>query len=183
MILLGIIVAVVTGKTDVINQVIIRDSQEAVIFALGLTGIMAFWLGLMNIAKKSGLINNLAFLMKPITKLLFPDVPVNHPAMSAIMMNMIANMFGAGNSSTALGLKAMEELQSLNKNKKRATNAMCMFLVINMSSIQIIPLTVLKVRSDTGSLMPTEIIATTIIATAVSTIVGVLVCKLLEGRA
>lgn len=182
MILLGIITAIITGKTDTINQVIINDSQEAVVFAIGLTGIMAFWLGLMNIAKKSGLINSLARIMKPITKLLFPDVPVNHPAMSAIMMNMVANMFGAGNSATALGIKAMEELQQLNKNKRVATNAMCMFLIINMSSIQIIPLTVLKVRSDTGSLAPTEIISTTILTTAVSTIVGVLICKLLEGR-
>lgn len=182
MILLGIVVAAITGKIDTINQVIIKDSQEAVVFAIGLTGIMAFWLGLMNIAKQSGLINSLASLMKPITKLLFPDVPANHPAMSAIMMNMVANMFGAGNSATALGIKAMEELQGLNKNKIVATNAMCMFLVINMSSIQIIPLTVLKVRADAGSLMPTEIISTTIMATGVSTVVGVLVCKLLEGR-
>ncbi|QUH25104.1 nucleoside recognition domain-containing protein [Serpentinicella alkaliphila] len=182
MISFGIVVAIITGKTEIINQVIIKDSQEAVIFAIGLTGIMAFWLGLMNIAKKSGLINNLASLMKPITKLLFPDIPQNHPAISAIMMNMVANMFGAGNSATALGIKAMEELQGLNKNKAVATNAMCMFLVINMSSIQLIPLTVLKVRADTGSLMPTEIISTTILATAVSTIVGVVVCKLLEVR-
>lgn len=182
MIAFGIVVAIITGKTEIINQVIIKDSQEAVIFAIGLTGIMAFWLGLMNIAKKSGLINSLAFLMKPITKLLFPDIPPNHPAISAIMMNMVANMFGAGNSATALGIKAMEELQGLNKNKVVATNAMCMFLVINMSSIQLIPLTVLKVRSDTGSLIPTEIISTTILATAVSTIVGVVVCKLMEAR-
>ena len=182
MISFGIVVAIITGKTEIINQVIIKDSQEAVIFAIGLTGIMAFWLGLMNIAKKSGLINNLASLMKPITKLLFPDIPPNHPAISAIMMNMVANMFGAGNSATALGIKAMEELQGLNKNKVVATNAMCMFLVINMSSIQLIPLTVLKVRSDTGSLIPTEIISTTILATAVSTIVGVVVCKLMEAR-
>jgi len=182
MIFFGVIVAVITGKTDIINEVIIKDSQAAVVFAIGLTGIMAFWLGLMNIAKKSGLIDSLAYLIKPITKLLFPEVPANHPAMSAIMMNMVANMFGAGNSATALGIKAMEELQGLNKNKRVATNAMCMFLVINMSSIQLIPLTVLKIRSDAGSLMPTEIIVTTLLATTVSTIVGVVVCKLLEGR-
>ncbi|MDR5659212.1 nucleoside recognition domain-containing protein [Serpentinicella sp. ANB-PHB4] len=180
--LIGVIVAILTGKPEIINEVILEDSQKAVTFAISLTGIMCFWLGLMNIAQKSGLIYSLANVMKPITKRLFPEVPENHPAMSAIMMNMVANMFGAGNSATALGIKAMEDLQTINRDKRRATNAMCMFLVINMSSIQLIPLTVLKIRADAGSIDPTEIIATSILATTVSTIVGIIVCKLLEGR-
>lgn len=182
MIVIGIIVAVVTGKPEIINEVIILDTQQAVIFAIGLTGIMSFWLGLMNIAKKSGLINSFARLMTPVTKLLFPSIPPNHPAVSAMMMNIVANMFGAGNSATALGLKAMEELQTLNKDKKTVTNAMAMFLVINMSSVQLIPLTILKMRSDAGSNNPTEIIFTSIVATTVSTIVGVTACKIMEGR-
>jgi spore maturation protein A len=182
MILFGIVLAVITGKAEVINNVILNDTQDAVVFAIGLTGIMAVWLGLMNIAKKSGLINRFAFLMKPITRILFPSIPPNHPAISAIMMNMVANIFGAGNSATALGIKAIEELQKINPDKKTATNAMCMFLVINMSSIQLVPLTVLKIRADGGSEMPTEIIATAIIATTISTIVGITMCKLLEGR-
>lgn len=119
MILIGIAVAVLTGKPEVINDVIIHDTGEAIVFAIGLTGIMSFWLGLMNIAKKSGLINSFAKLMKPITRVLFPQVPQNHPAIGAMMMNMVANMFGAGNSATALGLKAMEELQKLNPDKKQ----------------------------------------------------------------
>ncbi|AKL93599.1 spore maturation protein A [Clostridium aceticum] len=182
MIIFGMLMAVIGGKIEIINEVILQDAQEAVVFAIGLTGIMAVWLGLMNIAKKSGLIDSFALLMRPISKLLFPSVPPNHPAISAIMMNMVANMFGAGNSATALGIKAMEEMQTLNRDKKTATNAMCMFLVINMSSIQLIPLTVLKVRADAGSLVPTEIIATSLIATTISTIVGIFVCKILEGR-
>lgn len=182
MILLGMVVAVINGKVEIINEVILKDAQEAVVFAIGLTGIMAFWLGLMNIAKKSGLIQKFALLMRPVTKLLFPSIPPNHPAISAIMMNMVANIFGAGNSATALGIKAMEELQSLNQEKRIATNAMCMFLVINMSSIQLIPLTVLKLRTDAGSLAPGEIIGTSIIATTVSTIVGIISCKLLEVK-
>ncbi|SET23392.1 spore maturation protein A [Natronincola peptidivorans] len=182
MIIFGMIVAIFNGKIEIINDVILQDAQEAVIFAIGLTGIMAVWLGLMNIAKKSGLIKAFALIMQPVTKLLFPKVPADHPAISAIMMNMVANMFGAGNSATALGIKAMEELQTLNKDKKAATNAMCMFLVINMSSIQLIPLTVLKLRGDAGSAAPTEIIATSFVATAVSTAVGIFVCKVLEGR-
>lgn len=182
MIFIGLIMALITGKGEIINEVLLLDVQEAVVFAIGLTGIMSVWLGLMNIAKKSGLINRFAGLIKPITKFLFPSIPPNHPAMSAMMMNMVANMFGAGNSATALGLKAMEELQGLNHHKPIASNAMCMFLVINMSSIQLIPLTVLKLRADAGSQQPSEIIITSILASTVSTLVGITVCKLLEGR-
>lgn len=181
-IFIGILVSVATGNIDAINTAVLEDTQEAVKFAIGLTGIMAVWLGLMNIAQKSGFINIISKLLKPITTLLFPDIPKNHPAMSAIIMNMVTNMFGAGNSATALGIKAMEEMNTLNNNKKRATNAMCMFLVINMSSIQLVPLTVLKIRVDAGSTNPTEIIGTSLIATTVSTIVGIISVKLLEGR-
>ena len=180
MLIIGIATASWNGKMEVINQVVIQNSQEAVVFAIGLTGIMAVWLGLMNIAEKSGLINSMGKLMSPGIRLLFPEIPKNHPAISAMVMNMVANMFGAGNSATALGLKAMEELQAINPNKDRATNAMCMFLVINMSSIQLIPLMVLKIRADAGTTNPTEIIGTTLIATMVSTIVGITACKLLE---
>lgn len=182
MIVIGIIVAIITGNIDSINIAIVEDASEAVMFAIGLTGIMAVWLGLMNIAEKSGLIRSFSKLLTPVTKLLFPDIPKGHPAMSAIVMNMVANMFGAGNSATAIGLKAMEEMNTLNNNKRRATNAMCMFLVINMSSIQLIPLTVIKIRADAGSLAPTEIIGTTLIATTISTVVGILSAKILEKK-
>lgn len=182
MIMAGIIYSLCVGNYTAINDVILNNTSDAVTFAIGLTGIMATWLGLMKIAEKSGLINTLGRAISPIMKILFPDIPKNHPANSAIIMNIAANMFGAGNSATALGLKAMEELQSINKEKKTASNAMIMFLVINMSSVQLIPLTVLKVRADTGSLDPTEIIITTIIATLVSTIVGISVCKLMEVK-
>lgn len=181
MIIFGIITALYTGNIDIVNAVILQDAQEAVVFAIGLTGIMSVWLGLMNIAKKSGLINNFSRLISPVTRLLFPTIPPNHPAISAIMMNMVANMFGAGNSATALGLKAMEELQSLNKSKEIASNSMCMFLVINMSSIQLIPLNVLKLRADAGSALPAEIIAPALLATTISTITGIIACKLMEG--
>lgn len=182
MIFIGIIVATLTGKPEIINDVIIHDTGEAVMFAIGLTGIMSFWLGLMNIAKKSGLVNSFARFMSPITRFLFPEVPANHPAIGAMMMNIVANMFGAGNSATALGLKAMEELQELNTNKKVVSNAMAMFLVINMSSVQLIPLTILKLRADAGSANPSEIIVTSILATIVSTVVGVTTCKVMEGK-
>lgn len=182
LIAIGVITAIATGNIDAINTAIVEDASDAVMFAIGLTGIMAVWLGLMNIAEKSGLIKGFSKLLTPITSVLFPDIPKGHPAMSAIVMNMVTNMFGAGNSATAIGLKAMEEMNSLNRDKKRATNAMCMFLVINMSSIQLVPLTVIKIRVDSGSLNPTEIIGTSLIATMVSTIVGVLSAKILEKK-
>lgn len=180
MIITGIGVAVITRNTQIINAVVIQNTQEAVLFAIGLTGIMAVWLGLMNIAEKSGLIKGIGRIMGPLIRLLFPEIPKNHPAISSIVMNMVANMFGAGNSATALGLKAMEQLQNINPYKKRASNAMCMFLVINMSSIQLVPLSVLKIRADAGSLNATEIIGTSLVATTVSTIVGIVSCRILE---
>ena len=182
MILIGMGTAIITHRVEIINEVVIQNTQDAVAFAIGLTGIMAVWLGLMKVAERSGLIKLLGRMMGPLIRLLFPEIPKNHPAISAIVMNMVANMFGAGNSATALGLKAMEELQSLNVQKDRATNAMCMFLVINMSSIQLIPLTVLKIRADAGSINPTEIIGTSLVASTVSTFVGIVACKLLEKR-
>ncbi len=182
LIFIGIIVAIFTGSIEGINSAVIEDTQEAVMFAIGLTGIMAIWLGLMNIAQKSGLIKSFSRLLNPLTRFLFPDIPKDHPALSAIVMNIVTNMFGAGNSATALGIKAMEEMNKLNIDKKKATNAMCMFLVINMSSVQLVPLTVLKIRADAGSLNPTEIIGTSLIATTVSTIVGIISAKILQGR-
>ncbi|QEK13384.1 spore maturation protein [Crassaminicella thermophila] len=182
MIIIGMLVAIATNNIQIINDVVIKNTQEAVGFAIGLTGIMAVWLGLMNVAEKSGLIKRIGKIMSPFIRLLFPQIPKNHPAISSMVMNMVANMFGAGNSATALGLKAMEQLQSINPVKTRATNAMCMFLVINMSSIQLIPLSVLKIRADAGSVNPTEIIGTSLVATTVSTVVGIIACKILERK-
>lgn len=182
MIVLGVVMAAINGSLNAINDVVLKNTQEAVVFAIGLTGIMATWLGLMKIAEKSGLIRGIGKALSPLIRIIFPQVPKNHPAISAMVMNMVANMFGAGNSATALGLKAMEDLQTLNTNKKTATNAMAMFLVINMSSIQLIPLTVLKIRADSGSINPTEIIATTLIATSISTLVGIISCKTFERK-
>lgn len=182
LIFIGIITALFTNNLEFVNEAILVDTQEAVKFTIGLIGIMALWLGVMNIAKKSGLIDSICKWFKPITRVLFPKIPQNHPAISLIIMNMITNMFGAGNSATALGIKAMQEMNTLNHNKDRATNAMCMFLVINMSSIQIVPLTVIKIRVDEGATNPTEIISSALVATIVSTIVGIISVKILERR-
>lgn len=163
----------------VINDGIIKYAKIAVELAIGLIGIMALWLGIMKIAELSGLVAKLAGMLKPITTRLFPDVPADHPAMGAMIMNISANMLGLANAATPLGLKAMEELNKLNKKLGTATDAMCTFLVINTSNVQLIPATVIAIRAAAGSSNPTEILGLVIVATAVSTVVGVVTVKLL----
>lgn len=164
---------------SVTNDGIVRYAKTAVELAIGLIGIMALWLGVMKIAEASGLITKIASLLKPITTRLFPDVPAEHPAMGAMIMNISANILGLANAATPLGLKAMEELNKLNRKLGTATDAMCTFLVINTSNVQLIPATVIAIRAAAGSTNPTEIIGPVIVATTVSTIVGVTVVKLL----
>ena len=161
----------------VTNEGIIGSAKTAVTLAIGLIGIMALWLGIMRIAEQSGLIAKLAGALRPILTRLFPDVPPDHPAMGAMVMNISANMLGLANAATPLGLKAMEELNKLNKKVGTATDAMCTFLVINTSNVQIIPATVIAIRAATGSANPTEIIGPAVIATTLSTIVGVIAVK------
>lgn len=163
----------------VTNQGIIESAKKAVELAIGLIGIMALWLGIMKIAEQAGLIRALATALKPVTTRLFPDVPAEHPAMGAMIMNISANMLGLANAATPLGLKAMEELNKLNKKVGTATDAMCTFLVINTSNVQLIAAPVIAVRVAAGSTNPTEFLGAAIVATTVSTIVGVVAVKLL----
>lgn len=180
MIALGVLVGVLNGRLEEVTQAAMDSAALAVQMCIGFIGIWALWLGLMKVAEKSGFINGIAKTLSPITRLIFPKVPKDHPAMGAMVMNMAANMMGLGNAATPLGLKAMKELQKLNLSKTKASNAMCTFLVINTSSIQLIPTTVIAIRMSTGSSNPTEIIGTAMIATTVSTIVGLISVKLLE---
>lgn len=182
LIILGIIFSFYTGKPQVVSDVLFYQIQKSVDLILSLLAIMAFWSGLMRIVEKSGILNKISIILKPIIKILFKEVENDSKAINAIILNVAANMFGIGNSATALGIKAMEEMQRTNKNKRRATNAMCMFLIINVSSIQLIPLNVIKLRADAGSANPTEIIVPTLIATTFSTIVAVLLAKYYEKR-
>jgi spore maturation protein A len=163
----------------VTNEGIVGSAKTAVELAIGLVGIMALWLGLMKIAEQSGLIAKLASFLKPITTRVFPDVPADHPAMGAMIMNISANMLGLANAATPLGLKAMEELNKLNKKAGTATDAMCTFLVINTSNVQLIPATVIAIRASAGSANPTEIIGPVIVATFIALIVGVTTTKIL----
>ena len=177
LIFISVVVGTITGRIDLVTEAAISMSKTAVEIAIGLIGIMALWLGIMKIAEESGLIKIIAKIIRPITIRLFPDVPVDHPAMGSIVLNMAANMLGLGNAATPLGLKAMKELQELNEQKDTATDAMCTFLAINTSSVQIIlPATVVGLMGASSS----EIFITTIFATSMSTIAAIFSVKFLS---
>ncbi len=180
MLIIGFIVGAVTGNLDKVTTAAIDNAETGVSLSLGLIGVMALWLGLMKIAEDAGIIEKLARLLKPITVRLFPDVPPEHPAMGAMVMNIAANVLGLGNAATPLGLKAMQELQTLNPEKDTATNAMVMFLAINTSSVTLIAASTIAILSAAGSANPTSIIGPTIVATTISTVVGVTAAKLLQ---
>jgi spore maturation protein SpmA len=180
LILCAVIFGSVTHHIDDVAQEGIKGAKEAVEIALKLIGVMALWLGMMRLAERAGLVQVLARAIRPLMRRLFPDVPPNHPAMGAMMMNMAANMLGIGNAATPLGLRAMQDLQRLNPLKDTASNAMCTFLAINTSSIQLIPANQIAMLAAAGSLRPTAIIGTALVATTVSTIVGITSVKLFE---
>lgn len=148
--------------------------------ALPLVGIMALWLGIMRLAEKSGLVQVLARALRPVLRLLFPEVPAEHPAMGAMVMNIAANMLGLGNAATALGLRAMQRLERLNPHPGTATNAMCTFLAINTSSVQLIPATAVFILANAGSTNPTAIIGTALAATSCAAVAGIVAVKTLE---
>jgi spore maturation protein A len=141
---------------------------------------MALWLGIMKIAEAAGLVLLLAKIVKPIMIRLFPDVPPDHPAIGAMVMNMTANFLGLSNAATPLGLKAMEELNKLNPHMGTATNAMCMFLTINTTALTLVPATVIAIRLTLGSANPTDIIMPTFLATLVSLILGVMFTRFIQ---
>ena len=186
MMAISVVAGIITGRIDAVTDAAINMSKVAVEISIGLIGIMGvgltlfsvtLWLGIMKSAEASGLIRIIARGLRPITVRLFPDVPVDHPAIGSIVLNMSANMLGLGNAATPLGLKAMEELQELNPKKDTATNSMVMFLAINTSSVQIIvPATVVALMGAAVS----QIFITTILATLASTITAVFMVKLLE---
>ncbi|MBU1707939.1 nucleoside recognition protein [bacterium] len=176
----GVIVAAFTGRMAEVTDAAFEAAKTAVTLSIGLIGIMALWLGLMKIAEEGGAVRFIARLLRPVMTRLFPDVPAEHPAMGSMIANIAANMLGLGNSATALGLKAMQDLQSLNNGSATASNAMVTFLVINTTSVTVIPATVIALRASAGSTNPTSIIGTTIIATICSTVVGVISAKLLQ---
>lgn len=168
----------VWGDTEVFTSLanaLFDSSKGAFEIALGLTGILAFWLGLMKIGEESGMIQALSRRLSPVLCKLFPDIPQGHPALGSIFMNLSANMLGLDNAATPLGLKAMKELQELNPRKDTASNPMVMFLVINTSGLIIIPVSIMMYRAQLGAAQPTDIFLPTLLATTVSTLTGVAV--------
>lgn len=181
MILIGIIVASFTGNMPQITNSIIDSSKEAVSTCITMLGIISMWTGIMEIAERSGLIKDLSQKMRPFLKYLFPDIPKNHKSLDYISTNVIANILGLGWAATPAGIKAMESLQTLNDKKDEASRSMCMFLVFNMSSLQLISVNLIAYRSQFNSQNPSEIIAPGLFSTLISTIVGILVIKIIEG--
>lgn len=177
-IVVSFITSVYYGNLDILTEAIFRGTSDTVDILIKLVGPMAFWLGLMNIAEKSGLTQFIGKLLKPVFKILFPEVPTDHPAAGSILLNLSANIFGLGNSATPLGIKAMKELQKLNSNKNEASPSMCTLLALNTSSITILPATIISLRAAFGSIEPASIIVTTLFATSISTITAILFDKI-----
>lgn len=211
MIVIGIVYGSLTGQMAEISNGVIDSSKEAVQLCITMLGVVALWTGIMEIAKESGLVEGLTKGMRPLLRFLFPRIPKEHPAMSYISLNFIANILGLGWAATPAGLKAMEALTDLEKERgnpeytensgksriggkpdkkysekaqkdRTASNEMCVFLILNISSLQLIPVNMIAYRSQYGSVNPAVIIAPAIIATFVSTVAGIVYCKWKDRR-
>jgi len=181
MIVFSILVAGANGQIEVITRAALEGANNAVKTALNLIAIIAFWLGMMRLAEAAGLVRALARLVRPLTRLLFPGVPKEHPALSAVIMNLSANILGLGNAATPMGLIAMQELQKLNRgDPKTATDAMCTFLALNTSCLTLIPSTIIGIRLMHNSADPTAIVGTTIFATACGMAVAIVVDRVMR---
>lgn len=174
MIVIGIIVGVFNGNIDAVGNATINSSKEAVSLCISMVGIMAMWTGMMQVAKKCGLVASFTKTLRPIIRFLFPDLPKGHVVNEYIASNMIANIIGLGWAATPMGLMAMRELKSLNADSDMASCDMCTLLIINISSLQLIPVNIIAYRNQYGSVNPAEILMAGIITTCISTLVGVI---------
>jgi spore maturation protein A len=176
---LAVVTAIFKGTMAEVSNATFSAAGTAVQLAIGLVGGMTLFLGLMRVAHDAGLVQLLAKALRPLFRVLFPDVPRDHPALGAIAMNFGANLLGLGDAATPMGLKAMQELQSLNEDKDSASDAMCMFVALHSSSLQLIPVMVISLRAAAGSQNPSEIIVPTIGATLASMAVAIMASKTL----
>lgn len=181
MLVISFVAAAFTGRVPQVCTALTQGAGDAVELSLGIAGVMALWTGVMKAAEESGLVKSLAGALSPLIRLLFPDSAGNPEAAGAIAMNMTANFFGMGNAATPFGIKAMKELAKSSRGGA-ATNSMCMLAVVNSASIQLIPSTLIAIRSSMGSASPSEIIVPIWIASAVSFASGVIASRLSEGR-
>lgn len=175
------IIGLLTGDTTVFQKIVdstFDSSKTAFETSLGLTGVLALWLGIMKIGEKAGAVNALARMLSPVFTKLFPEIPKNHPAMGSMFMNIASNMLGLDNAATPTGLKAMAQLQELNPKKDTATNPMIMFLVLNTSGLTIIPTTILAFRAAYGAAMPTDVFIPILLSTTIATLAGIVLTLL-----
>ena len=194
MIIVGIVYAACTGNIVEVTNAALDSSKEAITLCITMAGVMAFWTGLMEIARRGGMIRALTGRMAPVLRFLFPGLPVGHPAREHIATNFIANVLGLGWAATPAGLRAMEELGKLEEDRRAgraagparkrgiASNEMCTFLIINISSLQLIPVNVIAYRSQYGSVNPAAIVGAGILATSVSTGAAILFCRVMERK-
>jgi spore maturation protein A len=177
---IALVVAAFNGTAEGVTKGAVESASTAVQIAIGLVGIMTLWLGIMKIAEAAGLVSLLGRALRPVLRRIFPEVPADHPAAGAIVLAIAANVLGLANAATPLGIKAMEELQTLNPDKDSATNPMVTFLAMTTSGVQLIPATMIGVLAAAGSQNPTVIISTSILATFAGTIAAVVAAKVLQ---
>ncbi len=194
MIIVGVVYAAFTGKLPDVTNAALDSSKEAVMLCITMMGVMSFWVGLMEIAAQAGMIEKLSKKMRPVMRFLFPNMPQDHPAREHITTNIIANVLGLGWAATPAGLKAMEELSALEEDRRKgkapgivrprgvASNEMCTFLIVNISSLQLIPVNIIAYRSQYGSVEPAAIVGAGIVATTISTLAGVIYCKAMDRK-
>jgi len=187
MLLVGIVYGILTGETDALSEAVLSSAKEGVALCVTMFGVMALWSGLMEIAKDAGLIHSITRRMRPVIYFLFPDIPEDHPAIGQIAGTFVANILGLGNAATVYGLKAMEALEELEEQRREesaprdtASNEMCTFLILNISSLQLIPLTVIAYRGQYGSVNPSAVVGPGIVATAASTGAAVIFFKMAD---
>src|SRR5687767_15003612 len=177
---IALVVAAVNGTAEAVTRGAVESASTAVTIAIGLVGIMTLWLGMMRVAEAAGLVTIVGRALRPLLRWLFPEVPAGHPAAGAIVLALAANMLGLNNAATPLGIKAMEELQTLNPDKDTASNAMVMLMAVTTTGVQLIPASMIGVLAAAGSSNPTAIIAPAILATFAGTVAAVLAARLLE---
>lgn len=182
MIVVGVLFALAQGEEGArqVTRGILSGAENAVTFAFGLIGILAFWSGMLRLAEKAGVTALIARLLAPLVRRIFPSIPPRHPASASLVMAFTANLLGLGNAATPLGIKAMKDLAQLNRGSARASDAMCTFLALSTSSITLIPGTVIAIRAATGSADPAAIVGTTLMATTASTLVALTLDRLLR---
>jgi spore maturation protein A len=176
----ALVVAAIKGTAGAVTTGAVESAGTAVQIAIGLVGIMTLWLGMMRVAEAAGLVTLVGRGLRPLLRWMFPGVPADHPASGALVIALAANMLGLNNAATPLGIKAMEELQTLNPDKDTATDAMVTFMAVTTSGVQLIPASMIGVLAAAGSTNPTVIISTSLVATFIGTLAAVVTARLLQ---